>query len=136
MLYSFYWISSQPAIENEISPAIWCNVFYWIGTNFIEICLIIHYFVTFYEEAKKTVHIVEDLKRLISVRNSECLQVELLSIQVYTNDFKFSIYGCFLLDWRLLHSMASSIATYLVIFHQFHMMETIKLQPRTSPSND
>ncbi|KAF5272892.1 hypothetical protein FQA39_LY07658 [Lamprigera yunnana] len=75
------------------------------------------------EGAKKTVQLMEDLEKAVGKSNFGYKQIELFSLQVYVEDFKFSVFGCFPLDWTLLHSMAAGIATYLVIFHQFSNME-------------
>ncbi|KAF5300140.1 hypothetical protein FQR65_LT09231 [Abscondita terminalis] len=76
-----------------------------------------------YKQVVKTVNLIEDLERAIGKSNLPYKQVELFSLQVYVEDFKFSLYGCFPLDWTLLHSMVAGVATYLVIFHQFSNME-------------
>ncbi|KAF5271164.1 hypothetical protein FQR65_LT17689 [Abscondita terminalis] len=73
--------------------------------------------------AKKTVQLMEDLETAVGKSNLPYKQVELFSLQVYVENFKFSVFGYFPLDWTLLHSMVAGVATYLVIFHQFSNME-------------
>ncbi|KAF5272890.1 hypothetical protein FQA39_LY07656 [Lamprigera yunnana] len=76
-----------------------------------------------YNYVKKTVHLMEDLETAVGQYNLAYKQIDLFALQVYVEDFKFSVFGCFPLDWTLLHSMAAGIATYLVIFYQFSNME-------------
>ncbi|KAF5274471.1 hypothetical protein FQR65_LT16985 [Abscondita terminalis] len=66
---------------------------------------------------------MEDLEKATNKANLSYKQVELFSLQVYVEDYKFSVFGCFPLDWTLLHSMVAVVATYLVIFHQFSNIE-------------
>ncbi|KAK4883273.1 hypothetical protein RN001_006592 [Aquatica leii] len=96
---------------------------YWICVDIMGLVMVLYHFVTFKNEARKTVRLMEDLERAVGKSNLPYKQVELFSLQVYVEDFKFSIYGCFPLDWTLLHSMVAGVATYLVIFHQFSNME-------------
>ncbi|KAF5305364.1 hypothetical protein FQR65_LT18704 [Abscondita terminalis] len=77
------------------------------------------------EIVKKVVDLVEELENTVGQSNLPYKQVELLSLQVYVEDFKFAIFGCIPLDWTLFHSMLAGVASYLVILHQLNTMENM-----------
>ncbi|KAF5300139.1 hypothetical protein FQR65_LT09230 [Abscondita terminalis] len=95
----------------------------WAITYIAEFVVLVYSYSSVETTAKKTVQLMEDLERAVGKSNLPYKQVELFSLQVYVEDFKFSVFGCFPLDWTLLHSMVAGVATYLVIFHQFSNME-------------
>ncbi|KAF5279263.1 hypothetical protein FQR65_LT15448 [Abscondita terminalis] len=96
---------------------------WWAVTITAEFCIWISQLICIKYQAKRTVQLMEDLEKAVGKSNLPYKQVELFSLQVYVEDFKFSLFGCFPLDWTLLHSMAAGVATYLVIFHQFSNIE-------------
>ncbi|XP_031347649.1 uncharacterized protein LOC116174012 [Photinus pyralis] len=95
----------------------------WLVMLLGELIILLRRFTRIKSEAKKTVEIMEHLEGFMDKLYVQHLQVQLFSLQVYVNDFKFDIFGCFPLDWTLLRSMASGITTYWIIFHQFSHME-------------
>ncbi|KAF5272894.1 hypothetical protein FQA39_LY07660 [Lamprigera yunnana] len=123
-VFQFYQLSktfSLTAFWNDLPSYIFPIA--WAVTIMIEVCILLGLLTNIELKAKKTVQLMEDLEKAVGKSNLAYKQIELFSLQVYVEDFKFSVFGCFPLDWTLLHSMAAGIATYLVIFHQFSNME-------------
>ncbi|KAF5302620.1 hypothetical protein FQR65_LT19102 [Abscondita terminalis] len=123
IVIAFFWMSANTYGGQAMSIGVYVSVLIWICANVSDVLTVVYHFVAFNEEAKKTVQLMEDLEKAVGKSNLPYKQVELFSLQVYVEDFKFSVFGCFPLDWTLLHSMVAGVATYLVIFHQFSNME-------------
>ncbi|KAF5286017.1 hypothetical protein FQR65_LT13014 [Abscondita terminalis] len=123
ILITAFWFTSTNHIGRIVPQNVMYASIYWILIYLRDILATLYKFTSFDRKAKKTVQLMEDLEQAVGKSNLPYKQVELFSLQVYVEDFKFSVFGCFPLDWTLLHSMVAGVATYLVIFHQFSNME-------------
>ncbi|KAB0801638.1 hypothetical protein PPYR_03824 [Photinus pyralis] len=70
-------------------------------------------------QAKRTLYLIEDLEQKTSKLSFNYMQVELISLQVFLQDLRFSVLGCLPMDWTLMRIMLAATASYLVILYQF-----------------
>ncbi|KAF5272606.1 hypothetical protein FQR65_LT17324 [Abscondita terminalis] len=89
--------------DRDATRNAWHEVFVGIGSDFKNWKIMRETILT-----KETVQLMEDLERTAIKSNLPYKQVELFSLQVYVEDFKFSVFGSFPLDWTLLHTVNDS----------------------------
>ncbi|KAF5282384.1 hypothetical protein FQR65_LT14320 [Abscondita terminalis] len=122
---SLFWATSTTSDQKPKGIEMLVIMLYWLFVNIVDVIGVLNYFTTLEKEVKKVVDVVEELENTVGQSNLPYKQVELLSLQVYVEDFKFAIFGCIPLDWALFHSMLAGVASYLVILHQLNTMENM-----------
>ncbi|KAK9873848.1 hypothetical protein WA026_002205 [Henosepilachna vigintioctopunctata] len=94
----------------------------WISYTFSHTSVLLYYWTSLEKEANRTVILLHDVCNTFESKNKlqqeEFKYVRLMSNRCLTAKLKFTLHGCFPLDWSVIRNMMYSTVTYLIILIQ------------------
>ncbi|KAK9874184.1 hypothetical protein WA026_002537 [Henosepilachna vigintioctopunctata] len=98
----------------------------WVVVPFLSIILIVAVDEVIFNEGKRVAENIQIIQHNVRQERIPYKSMELFLLNTKINDRKFSVAGCFYLDWNLIYCIVSGVSTYLVYLIQFREMELQK----------